>query len=219
MSKILHLKQGKTPLAVVIETEDGKRVVIDMDMVLAKSLYVGKELSKEEFKELRTESSELRIRNRLLNFISLRPHSYKEITDYMSFKMELTPEEITKWLDIVKIENPANDQAFAKWYWQSRLSQGKSGSNKIKAELYQKGVSRTVLSELETQLGARNSELNNNQNDYVEKEVAKIFKRYADLPRKKIHEKILRKLLARGFALSETSAIISRYEHTVTEQS
>ena len=93
--------------------------------------------------------------NKVLRFVSIRPRSKKEISDYIKTKLykKRTPDEIDK--DILEIMqsleelNLVNDEFFARSFIEWRLaSSNPKGFRIIREELFVKGVDKCLVGEL-----------------------------------------------------------------------
>ena len=89
------------------------------------------------------------IRIKIMDFLSRREHSVKEIYQKMSARVEskdMLSEEINKLIS----EELISDERFAESYFQSRKSRG-FGPLRIKNELIQKGVQESIFYSIQSE--------------------------------------------------------------------
>lgn len=90
--------------------------------------------------------------NRSLKLLSFRPHSIKEVTDYL-LKKKVAPPLISKVIAQLTERKLLDDRAFAGWFVESRIAFRPRSPRVLQGELAQKGIAREVINEvLETQL-------------------------------------------------------------------
>ena len=137
--------------------------------------------------------------DKALRFLSFRPRSEKEIIDYLSKKTKKAlpvarQEKIKdKVLFKLKKQNLINDNEFADWWIDQRMSLRPKGKIALEKELLQKGISRQII---ENKLSAiSNQQLIILARKLIKKKL-KLYKNLAYLKRKK---KLSSFLARRGF--------------------
>lgn len=198
MAKITKIVQAK-------RKQDWVNVYLDEDFALSlpksalieAGIYKGAEVSKEELAALKLKSDDNKLAEKLDGFLAIRPRSEKEISDYLIFKREQTPEAAAATIESYKNKGLIDDSAFASWYVENRTQFGLHGSQKIRAELIKKGISRDIIESVLPK------ELTTQQSERLEREVAKLLVKYGALPEFERKRKIQQRLLARGFNFSE----------------
>ncbi len=115
--------------------------------VLQMGLRIGQELLSAQVEQLRQEEALQQAVDRALNFLSFRPRSREEVRRYLRRKE--TPRELIEVaLERLDRMDLVNDQAFAKFWIESRERFTPKGAIALRNELRQKGVKREVVDEL-----------------------------------------------------------------------
>ncbi len=190
---------------------------LDISQVIDFHLKIGKELSDEEKSRLKRASEFGKFYQRALEYSLMRPHSSKEMMDYL--KKKTMPRK-------VRVKNPKtgqseikekqgydasliqlvynrleergyiNDERFARlWIENHNASKGTS-TKKLRLELRQKGVSRQIIDKVF-------SETSRNDREELRKIIAKKRARY------KNEQKLVQYLLRIGFSYSDISDALS----------
>lgn len=127
----------------------------DEDLVVSRRLVVGKEIKNEDLKKILFEAEIGKLMERMYRLFNIRQRSEKEILDYLkelSFKRkikgyeELSPFIIDAVAEVMKKKGLINDEEFARAWVESRSR--KYGINRIKQELFQKGIERETIEEV-----------------------------------------------------------------------
>jgi regulatory protein len=143
--------------------------------------------------------------NLSLNYLSFRPRSEKEVTDYLTkkikdkklnLKSESDGDEIiSKIIKKLKEYKFIDDTAFAKFWIEQRLKSKHKPIRAVEFELKQKGIHKEIINELLSEIESKDSDLNNaklladRKMDY-----------YRNLPPDKRREKVLSFLMRKGFS-------------------
>ncbi len=163
-----------------------------IDDIFIKKIKTGQEISPAEVSSLKKSKVDKNIFDLTFRFASSRPHSQKEITDYLKRKNQ-TPKEISNIIKRLKNLSVINDEEFAKWLASLRQKAGKS-KRLISFELKTKGVSDEIIKstlsnlsvdELTVAIAAVSKKLNRLSNSMVLNNPTKI--------------KLIRYLLGLGF--------------------
>ncbi len=140
---------------------DGKyRFSLDIFQLVDLGIKIGREYSDEELTELETESQFGKLYMRALDYCLMRPHSAKEVRDYLYRK---TRDKRTKTGDIVKgiapiitervynrllEKNYINDEKFTYYWIENRNLKKGISQRKLVAELRTKGIDSTMAERL-----------------------------------------------------------------------
>lgn len=143
---------------------DGKyRFSLDISQVVELGLMVGKEYDEAQLNELEQESQFGKLYARALDFSMSRPHSQKELSDYLykkTLSRKVYSKKTGKLLDIPGVPSAIADRVMNKilekgyvddlkftqfWVENRRLRAG-SSIRKLDAELRSKGVEATTIS-------------------------------------------------------------------------
>lgn len=85
--------------------------------------------------------------NKALKYISYRPRSEKEITDFLT-KKKFDKDIITTILERLKELNLLNDEEFVRWWIEQRQTYRPKSKRIIKQELKLKGISQDLIDEI-----------------------------------------------------------------------
>ena len=137
---------------------DGKyRFSLDIYQYADLGIRVGKDYTDEELTELETESQFGKVYARALEYCLMRPHSSKEVRDYLYRK---TRDSRTKLGEVKKGVSPAitarvfdrlvekgyvNDESFTRYWVENRSLTKGASKRKLTAELRSKGVDQTII--------------------------------------------------------------------------
>lgn len=125
-----------------------------------------------------------------LNLLSQRAYSQKRLTEKLVFR-EVEPDEINKVIGKLKELGYINDLNYAKDYVESAQNIKLSGHRKIYWQLIKKGISREIAEQAIAEAY---------ENDKEEEAVGEIIKKYArNIPKDKLYERLMRRLIARGY--------------------
>lgn len=182
------------------------RFSLDIFQVGDLGIKVGKEYSEEELAELETESLFGKLYMRALEYSMLRPHSVREVKDYLYRKTRTTkyknrageikekegysPALATRVLDKLQQKGYVDDEKFATWWVENRNQTKGISQRKLSAELRAKGVASEVI---DGALG----ETERSDDDELAKIVAKKRNRYPD------DQKFMQYLARQGFSYDD----------------
>lgn len=208
-----------------LQTRNNNRVNVSIDGVYSFSLdiaqvtdlnlKVGCELSDGELKELQEESQFGKLYMRALEYCLRRPHSVKEVRDYLWRKTQPTLRKGQTGMNnpvvyservasrvLSKLQQKAyvNDDEFARWWVENRqLSKGVS-QRKLTAELRSKGVHADIIAQtLEKTDRTDEQELR--------KVIAKKHRRYAG-----DRQKFVQYLVRQGFSYDDVVSALNDVE-------
>ena len=203
--------QVKNPDRVNISVDGKYRFSFDISQVVDLGVKVGKEYSEAELAELMSESEFGKLYARALEYCLMRPHSSREVRDYLwkktrttkykSRKGELKEREGASQETVERIFNRlvergyVNDETFARWWVENRNLRKGTSLRKLQAELHAKGVSAGII---ESVLG----ESERTDESELQKIISKKRSRYPD------QEKLMRYLAGQGFSYSDIKAAL-----------
>lgn len=158
--------------------------------------FTGKEIEKLIF-----QSQLEKFYSKILNFLSYRPRSEKEIIDYLkkklssfaSLRSETKKKIQEKILKKLKKQRLIDDREFALWWREQRMRFRPRGKRLIQLELIKKGVSKEIISQTLALIGKK--KLLKTAKNLVEKKV----KLHRHLPKIKLRKKLFDYLARRGF--------------------
>ncbi|MDB5176669.1 MAG: hypothetical protein JWN75_337 [Candidatus Saccharibacteria bacterium] len=193
---------------------DGKyRFSLDIYQVADLGIRVGKEYTDNELTELETESQFGKLYARALEYCLMRPHSAREVRDYLYRKTQVSrsrnrktgeikerpgvSKEVTKRVfDRLVDKGYIDDEKFA-LYWVENRSLTKGASRrKLQAELRSKGVENSII---ENHLASTDR---SDENE-IQKIIIKKRNKYPD------DQKLMQYLARQGFAFDDIKSALS----------
>jgi regulatory protein len=187
---------------------DGKyRFSLDVYQVIDLGIRVGKEYSETELVELETESQFGKLYGRALEYCMMRPHSGKEVRDYLYRKtldVRTKTGGIRKGADKAVAERVFNrlvekghidDEQFTRWWVENRSLKKGASRRKLEAELRVKGVDLQII-EKHLADSARTDD------DELRKVIAKKSGRYGD------PQKLMQYLARQGFSYDDIKSAL-----------
>jgi len=181
---------------------DGKYAFsVSLENILKNKFKIGIELSNDDVTKSTNEESQQKYQDKVINFLSFRPRSEKEIQDYLakkiaadssiSFSQAQNSSLIEKIFSKLKKYNYIDDVEFARWWLKSRSSSRPKGKNFIKIELIKKGISKQIIENVLKKAP--------NQLKLAEKAIEKKLNTWYNLPLFEQKRKIYNYLASRGF--------------------
>lgn len=190
------------------------RFSLDIFQLTQLNIKVGSKFTKTEIENLEQQSEFGKLYALALNYCLMRPHSKKEISDYLwkktlnrKLKNRKTGEFYEKkGVSKISVEQVLNrliekkyidDEKFAKFWVENRNQRKGSSIKKLKSELFSKGVSSDIIEQVL-------SESNRNDEDEIQKIIAKKAKKYTD------EQKLIAYLARQGFSFDEIKKALSK---------
>lgn len=197
--KITELKQGvKNPNRVNVFVDGKYEFSLDVVQVVDFKIKVGVEISPEQLLEFKKASEFGKLYQRVLEKALTRPHSEREMRDYLCKKIyekKLDKEYIDRIIGRLIEKKYLSDFEFAKWYVENRFVKKGISQKRLKMELMKKGVSAEIIDEV---LGARDDR------EEILKIITKKRAKYDD-------EKLIQYLCRQGFSWSLASELFQSY--------
>jgi regulatory protein len=194
--------QQKNNNRVNVMVDGAYRFSLDIFQVAELGISVGKDYSEAELTRIETESLFGKLYGRALEYVMSRPHSAKEVRDYLYRKTRDTrtktgavkpgyPVEITERVyDRLVTKQYINDAAFARYWAENRNQRKGTSQRKLVAELRAKGVEQPLIEQALEMTGRLDS-------DELQKVIAKKRARYDD------PQKLMRYLAGQGFSYDD----------------
>lgn len=194
--------QQKDKDRVNIMVDDKYRFSLDIMQVADLGIRIGKEYTDQELLELEEESQFGKLYTRALEYTLMRPHSMREVRDYLyrktrdtrtktgQIKKGVTPELTIRVFDRLVERGYVDDEKFAKYWVENRSLRKGASKRKIISELRAKGVESSII-EQHVQQSERSDE------SEIQKVIAKKQSRYAD------PQKLMQYLARQGFSYDD----------------
>jgi regulatory protein len=169
-------------------------------MLEAARLQVGQRLSDTEVAQLRERADADKAYDRALRFLTYRPRSEAEVAKYLASK-GVAPVAQQEIMGRLRRLNLVDDEAFARFWVESREHSRPSGWLALRSELRLKGVGDAIIERaLETV----------NQDEGAYRAALKHARRYPNLNDREAQQKMGAFLMRRGFPYSVAKATVKR---------
>lgn len=165
--EITKLEYGKrNPGRVNIFTDNRFWLAVDISLIVQFGLRVGLEIDSQAIKDIVAAELQHKLFLQLYKWTQGRPHSFKEMHDrgrlllrrwYPEMTKEQESELVSHALDKMRAAG-FTDIGFAEWFVRERMRQGKTGKQKIKAELSAAGVDQHTIEATFAEIWASNAE-------------------------------------------------------------
>ena len=166
-------------------------MAIYTELVYSFNLKKGIEIDENNLKNLLKDEMYIKAKNKALNILSKADQSEKKIKEKLSSEFE--EDTIDKVIDFLKRNNFINDEILAQKIVNTNINLNKCGKNKIKQNLYIKGIDKNsiddALSEIDDNIEYENAM-------YLAK---KRYNRIKNEDKRKIYQKISQHLAYKGF--------------------
>lgn len=198
--------QVRNPDRVNISVDGKFRLSLDIYQVGELGIKIGKDISEDELAAIETESSFGKLYARALEYCLMRPHSAREVRDYLYRKTLTTkyktkkgeikerqgysPTLTTRVLQKLQQKNYVNDEKFARWWIETRHQNQGSSLRKLRSELAAKGVSSNIIEGVISQM-------DRTDDDEITKMIAKKRQKYTD------EHKLMQYLVRQGFSYQQ----------------
>jgi len=197
---ISEQKKDKNRINVMVDAV--YRFSLDIAQYGELGIRVGKEYTEEELVELETESQFGKVYARALEYCLMRPHSGREVGDYLyrktrdsrtktgSVKKGVSPEITGRVFNRLQDRGYIDDEKFARFWIENRNLKKGVSRRKLQAELRSKGVDGQII---EHELAATDR----GDESEIQKIIAKKRPRYSD------DQKIMQYLARQGFSYDD----------------
>jgi len=205
--------QLRNPDRVNISIDGKYRFSLDIFQLTDLGVKVGREVSEDELVELEQEGIFGKLYTQALEYTMLRPHSAREIRDYLwrktlskKYKSKKTGEikerqgvsqtVADKMFDRLHEKGYIDDERFTRWWVENRNQTKGTSKRKLQAELRAKGVEHTIIS-------AALEETERTDRDELAKIIAKKRSKYAD------EQKFMAYLARQGFSYDDIKSALA----------
>jgi regulatory protein len=204
MPVITRLVQGKkNPNRVNLYLDDVFAFALSIDEVAKNNLKKGLDLSDEQITRLKDTDEIEYIYTKLLNFLSYRPRTVKEVRDRL-YKYEI--KDVTKqdfFIDKLKSKGYLDDLLFARWFINSRNTHRPRSKRYLSAELSAKGIGKDIIQSVSSQIGEESETIRH----LLGKKLGS--PRLLELAEK---QRIIGYLSRQGFAWDKISEVVKNWE-------
>ncbi len=124
---------------------DGKfAFALDLENFVKLGLKVGLELNEVEVQKITSEGEFSQVFQKLLNFATLRPRSYKEVSDWLKRK-KVRESFQKKLINKLKKLDLLDDARFARWWVEERREFRPRSKKALYSELFKKGIDKNII--------------------------------------------------------------------------
>jgi len=205
--------QQKDPNRINVMVDGTYRFSLDISQVVSLGVKVGQEYSEKELTEIEGESQFGKLYARALEYCLMRPHSAREVRDYLWRKTRATKyksrqtgeikeregyatELVERVFDKLVDKSYVDDESFARFWVENRNQTKGASRRKLEAELRAKGVSQEIIAQ---QL----SESERTDDSELQKVIAKKRNKYQD------EQKLMQYLARQGFSYDDIKQALS----------
>lgn len=192
------------------------RFSLDLYQVSELGIKVGREYTEEQLAELEVESQFGKLYARALEYCLMRPHSAKEVRDYLWRKTLSTKSRSRKTGEVYTKEGVSkqvtervynrlvergyiNDESFARYWIENRNQTKGSSLRKLQNELRAKGIEQSMI-QMVLDGSSRSDE------DELQKVIAKKRRKYPD------EQKFIQYLMRQGFRYDDVKEALTQTE-------
>ena len=186
--------------------DNGERLILSEDTFYNSGLRKGDEISEDRFSFFIEQNILYHIKQRAFSYLARRFHSERELL--IKLKQKSYEERLIKLvLNELREKSFIDDQVFANHFIEEKLKKKRWGKNKIRAALFSKGISASIIDEV---LKSFDSEEDQNEAaiSLVKKKFENLKKRETDC--KKLKQKLVAFLLSRGFEYEISVEVVSK---------
>ena len=197
--KITGLKQQiKNADRVSIFVDEKYSFSLTLDDILQHKLKKGLELSEADVFVYKKLSTDGKLRARAYEWLMGRPHSTRELTDYLRRK-KAEPELVQKLVQDFTQKGTLNDAYFADWFYEKSIRKNKS-IRAVQNELRSKGIDTLTIQSIVSR-----EENVNTEAEALNQLITKLSSR----PRYADQAKLMRYLLSKGFSYHDVKDALS----------
>lgn len=193
MGKITKLEAGKKEGRINIFIDDQFFLNVKDELIYTLHIRKDQEIEEERLRYIIEEENYSKAKNKALHLIKFSSKSEKEIIDKLK-RLEYEDSIISRVLEFLKEYEFINDDRLAKSMTKSKINSKKLGKNRVKMDLYKKGISDEIIQNV----------MDENIDNQVEYDNAlelahKKKRNLKDTDKRKLYEKIGRFLSYRGY--------------------
>lgn len=186
--------------------DNGERLILSEDTFYSSGLRKGDDIPEDRFSFFIEQNILYHIKQRALSFLTRRFHSEKELL--IKLKQKSYEERLIKLvLNELKEKSFIDDQVFTNHFIEEKLKRKRWGKNKIRAALFNKGVSASIIDEVFQYF---DSEVDQNLAalELTKKKYENLKKRESDI--RKLKQKLISFLLNRGFEYEVSAEAVNK---------
>ena len=192
--KITRLKRGVRNAQKIAIYVDSKYTFSVLESILVdENLYIDKEITEEDLDRIKDLTESLELKVKLINLISRKPRSEREIQQYL---LKQNIKDNTGIIETLKNEGYIDDTKFAQWWIDQRVAFKNRSINEIRSELHRKGISNDIIENAIEEADMAESEMKSIKLLAKKKTSLLMHKK---LTTEQLNEKVVQFLLRKGF--------------------
>ncbi|RDY24024.1 recombination regulator RecX [Romboutsia maritimum] len=194
--------QKKNTERVNIYVDDEFFIAIFKELVFTFNLKKGIEIDEQHLQSILKDEMYIKAKNKALNILSKADQSEKKIREKLSVDFE--EDTIDSVIDFLKKYNFINDSILAQKIVNTNVNLNKCGKNRIKQNLYNKGLNKNSINEAVSEID-NDVEFENAM--YLAK---KRYERVKNEDKRKIYQKISQHLIYKGFSYDIVKSVLNK---------
>lgn len=186
--------------------DNGERLILSEDTFYSSGLRKDDEISDDRFSFFIEQNILYHIKQRALSFLARRFHSERELL--IKLKQKSYEERLIRIvLNELKEKSLIDDEVFTNHFIEEKLKKKRWGKNKIRAALFSKGISSSIIEEV---LQSFDSEVNQNEValNLAKNKFENLKLRETDS--RKLKQKLISFLLSRGFDYEVSAGAVNK---------
>jgi len=191
-------------IGVLIIFEDFESQVLNKDVFNKSGLFVGADLSENELNKLLRLSAEIDVKTKAYQLLARRSHSVLELRMKL-LKKQFDKEIVSATLNSLLENHYLDDKKFAFLFADEKIRKKNYSVNKVKAELFKRGISKPIINEIIEKYQDDEIILKNIRN-LSDKKILFLQHKYSD--EQVIKQKTFEYLSRKGFEAEKIKAIL-----------
>ncbi len=192
---------------VIVYFDNQEKLFLSYEIFLQNRLKKDMEISEDGFALLIRENRKYFIKKKAYNFLGRRMHSYNELKLKL-LRKKYEKELIEEVLDTLREKGMLDDYTFGKQYVEEKIRLKAWGKNKLKAELFKKGVASEIIDKIIEEEDLAPAE---NAAVLAEKKMNILSKRGYD--KKEISARLYTYLFSKGYDYDTIKEVMARLTH------
>lgn len=172
------------------------------ELIYTFNLKKGQEIDKDNLKSILDDDMYIKAKNKALNILSKADQSEKKIKEKLSADFEEST--IEKVLDFLRNNKFIDDKLLAQKIANTNINLNKCGKNKIKQNLYNKGINSDEISNVISNI---DSDVEFENAMYLAK---KRYERLKNEDKRKIYQKLSQHLAYKGFGYDTIKSVLNK---------
>ncbi|AZR96529.1 recombination regulator RecX [Streptococcus suis] len=193
----------------LLEVDGQDSLYITEDTIVRFMLSKGKEITEQEFRELRDFAQFSYGKNLALYYLSFKQRTKKEVLDYLE-KYEIAGATALKIVANLEEDKWIDDKNYVETYIRQNDLNGDKGPAMLRQKLMMKGISKSIIED-----GLAGIDFS----DLAERVAEKLCRKYqAKLPLRALQDKVVQGLMGKGFSYETAKQSLGQLELVADEE-